>query len=92
MKVERANISGSEFIDVNLAGTEFNDVNLSKATFRDVNLSEAIFEDIALTRAVFRNINFSHVSIEDACCEGMTINGILVTDLLRVYERSREGK
>ena len=86
MKVERTNISASEFIDVNLSGTKFDDVNLSGARLHNVNLSGAQFEDIALVRATFRNINFSHVSIDEACYEGMTINGILVTELLRVYQ------
>jgi uncharacterized protein YjbI with pentapeptide repeats len=52
-------------------------------------LSEARFEDVALTRAVIRNANCSHLTIEDACYEGMLIDGILVTELLRVYRSQR---
>lgn len=43
---------------------------------------------MALTHVVIRNANCSHLSIEDACYEGMLIDGVLVTELLRVYRSS----
>ena len=81
MKIEKADIHGSEFLDVNLAG----------AKFIDVNLSGAVFDDVNLTREKFHNINCSHVSFEEACYEGMTIDGIAVTELLRVYRERAAG-
>lgn len=86
-KTENADLRGAEFINTNLGQAKFHDVNLADAQFLDVNLSGAHFEDIAFTRAVFRNVDCSHVSIEDACYEGMRIDGILVTDLLQLYRR-----
>jgi len=84
-KTENADLSGSEFTHTNLAAAQFRDVRLAGAQFVDVNLSEALLEDVNLTRTVIRNANCSHLSIEDACYEGMLIDGIPVTDLLRVY-------
>lgn len=73
-------------------GARFRDVNLSAAQFNDINLSNAVFDDVNLTRLIIRNANCSHLAITDACCEGMTIDGILVTDLLRAYQRHRENE
>jgi uncharacterized protein YjbI with pentapeptide repeats len=90
-KTENADLSGSEFIHTNLGEAQFRDVRLAGAQFVDVNLAGARFEDVALTGTVIRNANCSHLTIEEACYEGMLIDGILVTELLRVY-RSRAGK
>jgi hypothetical protein len=84
-KTENADLSGSEFINTNLSGAQFRDVRLADAHFVDVNLAGVRFEDVALTRAVIHNANCSHLTIADACYEGMRIDGILVTELLRVY-------
>ena len=32
------------------------------------------------------NVDLSHASIHNANLEGMTINGVLVTELFRVYD------
>ena len=84
-KTENADLSGSEFINTNLAGALFHDVKLEGARFVDINLRNAVFEDVALVGTKIRNANLSHVPIEDACYEGMRIDGIPVTELLRVY-------
>lgn len=84
-RTEKADLSGFEFVDTNLRGAVFSDVCLAEARFTDVNLSGSVLEDVALARAVIRNANCSHLSIEDACYEGMTIDGILVSELLRAY-------
>ena len=71
--------------DADLSRSEFRNVNLSAATFDDVSLRGASFHNVALTGATFRNICFGEVSIADANYEGMRIDGILVTELLRAY-------
>ena len=58
---------------------------LSGAKYLDVNLRDTVFENIALTRSKIRNACLGDVSIEDANYTGMRIEGILVTELLRVY-------
>ncbi|OAI57327.1 hypothetical protein AYO49_00245 [Verrucomicrobiaceae bacterium SCGC AG-212-N21] len=84
-RTENADLSGAEYVDVNLGGAQFRDVNLAGALFEDVNLKGTRFEDVALAGSVIRNADCSHVTIEDACYEGMKIDGILVTDLLQAY-------
>ena len=62
-----------------------------------MDLSESLFDDVNLSRCSFQNITLAECSIRDACLENVTIedgarydgiariNGILVTDLMRVY-------
>ncbi len=71
-------------------GSRFADVDLSDSVFADVSLRSARFDNVALTGATFRNVCLGNVSIEDANLEGMTIDGVLVSDLFRAYTRSRE--
>lgn len=88
VKTEDADLSGAQFINTNLTGARFRDVSLAKAEFVDINLAGATLDDINLAGVVIRNANCSHVSITDACYEGMRIDGILVTELLRIYRLS----
>jgi uncharacterized protein YjbI with pentapeptide repeats len=91
MKIENADLSASEFINSNLGKAQFRDVRLAEAQFVDVNLSGARFEDVSLTGVSIRNANCSHMTLEDACYEDMRIEGILVSDLLRVYREQDTG-
>ena len=68
-----------------LEGSEFHDVNLGEAKFEDVSLRGAVFHNVALTGATIRDACLGNVTIADAGYEGMKIEGILVTELLRVY-------
>ena len=70
-----------------LAGSEFVDSNLEGSSFHDVNLRHANFSDVALTGAKIQNACLGDVTIVDANYTGMRIEGILVTDLLRVYQK-----
>ena len=72
---ENASLAGSEFVNTNLEGAKFLDVNLRRAELRDV----------ALTGATIRNACLGDVDIADANYTGTRIEGILVTELLRVY-------
>lgn len=78
LDVRNSDIAESCFLNAKLCMSRFDDVNLQSTQFTNVNL--------AATR--FSNVNFSQASIEDADLTGMKINGILVSDLLRVYLRS----
>jgi len=74
-----------------LAGSAFENANLEDARFCDVNLRRAVFDDVALTGSTLRNVCLGEVTIEDANLSGMRIDGILVTDLLRVYRQQFPG-
>ena len=70
-----------------LKGAEYANVDLGDARFQDVNLGGARFEDVSGAR--ISDANCSGLAIENACYDRMTIDGILVTELLRVYEELR---
>ncbi len=68
-----------------LAESAFVDSNLERSRFHDVNLRASDFVDVDLTGSTIRDANLGDVSITDANYTGMRIDGILVTELLRVY-------
>jgi len=74
-----------DFKNTSLADATFEDVNLASARFSDVNLAKASFSNVSLAGAEFRDVNLSRVAITDADLDGMTIDGLLVTDLLRAH-------
>jgi uncharacterized protein YjbI with pentapeptide repeats len=83
-RCEHSSLAHSEFVDASLEGSRFHDVNLRSTEF----------DDVALTGAKIRNACLGDVTIADANYAGMRIEGILVTELLRVYRErglSRDG-
>lgn len=74
--------------------------NLSNSLFHNVNLTAARFDDVNMSRVEIHNVNLSHASIRNACLhdftiadanyDGMQIEGIPVSELLRVY-REQNG-
>jgi uncharacterized protein YjbI with pentapeptide repeats len=73
-----------------LVDSHFLDVDLERTAFEDVNLRGSVFRNVAFTDARFQNVCFANVDIGDANVEGMKINGILVTELLRVYVQAHQ--
>ena len=73
--------------NADLSGSSFTDVNLRAAQFADVNLSQAAFTDIDFSGSRFSNVKLSAVEIEDCDVSGMKIQGVLLSELLRVYEQ-----
>jgi len=69
----------------------FTNINLSNAKFDDVKLSGVEFHNIAFTDGSIRNACLGNLTIEDAAYDGMCIEGIPVTELLRVY-REHNGQ
>jgi uncharacterized protein YjbI with pentapeptide repeats len=84
--------SGTYLADnANLSGSVFHNVNLSGAKFDDVNLRGAEFNNVGLTNGKFHDVCLGDVAIDHASYQGMKIEGILVTELLRVY-REHHGE
>jgi uncharacterized protein YjbI with pentapeptide repeats len=48
-----------------------------------------VFEEAMLCDSVFRRVDLSGAKIEDCNLEGMTIDGVLVADLLAAYRARR---
>jgi uncharacterized protein YjbI with pentapeptide repeats len=68
---------------------EVNDADLSASSFVNVKLEDATFDDINLSGTSIHNANLSHVSITASCTAGMTIDGVLVSDLQDAYRAAR---
>jgi uncharacterized protein YjbI with pentapeptide repeats len=67
------------------------DADMFCSTFTDVGLSGAKFDDMNLSGVRISNANLTGASIVDSATDGMTINGIAVSDLLSAYRASRAG-
>lgn len=90
------NLGGAQFVDVNLASVTIQDVNLTESRFSDAKLRKSSFDDVNMLEATFVNanlggaqfvdVNLAGVTIQDANLTGMTIDGILVSDLLRAFK------
>jgi catechol 2,3-dioxygenase-like lactoylglutathione lyase family enzyme len=72
--------------DSNLANSRFSDVNLENASFQDVNLRNSRFLDVNLSGANFTDVDLSGASIVDCRVKCLTIDGVLVSELIRAYE------
>ena len=86
-----ADLSGSLFRNVNLAGSQYDNINMSGSSFEDVNMSGWRINDVNLAGLRLTRANLAGASITDSRFDGMTIDGILVTDLLYAYHATRQG-
>lgn len=53
-----------------------------------INLEPVVFKSSDLSTATFEKCNLSNVEIKDCNIKGLSIDGVLVTDLLEHYKRS----
>jgi len=73
-------LQGRNFHNVDLTGSNFGQVQLRGSNFRSVDMEGCRFADIS----------FKDVLIESSELSGMKINGILVSELLRVYQQAQK--
>jgi hypothetical protein len=102
LEVHDSDLSGSVFDDVNLSGTTVENVNLSGCSFHNVNLSGASFDDLNMSGWRVHDVNLAGLKIDKANLagasithgrmEGMTIDGILLSELLAAYHAGKSGK
>ena len=77
----KADLSGSRFEDVNMSGWTLSDVNAS-----GMRADNANFAGFHLDSA-----NLAGARLTDCRLDGMTIHGVLVTEMMRAYERTTGG-
>ncbi len=98
---QNSNISKSRFTNVNLSDTVFGDSRMNNVEICHVSLAGAFIHDTnlgwqekkeplrlercELMESSISNSNLQKVSISNCNIEGMTIDGILVTDLMHAY-------
>jgi uncharacterized protein YjbI with pentapeptide repeats len=88
LEVRKADLSGSIFDDVNLSGGDYHNVNLSGCSIDNANMSGWRVHNANLSGLKIDKANLAGASIVDGRLEGMTIEGISVTELLAFW---REG-
>jgi uncharacterized protein YjbI with pentapeptide repeats len=92
------NLSKARFHDINFSDVHFSVAQLGGTVFTDIGLPPHIeekqerqrpvtFEAATLCDSVFRKVDLSNVRIIDCNLEGMTIDGVLVTDLLKAHQQ-----
>ncbi len=82
----RCGFSGSDFEENDMSGCGFSRVNMSGTGFFESDMSGADFERVNLSGGGFSACDLSGVEISGCKLDGMTINGISVTELLRKYK------
>src|SRR5436305_2295083 len=92
---ENINLSGSRFHDINFSDVHFSAAQMGGTTFKHIGLPPGsrekqrpvTFEEATLNDSVFRKVDLSNVKLIDCNIEGMTIDGILVSELLDCHTR-----
>jgi uncharacterized protein YjbI with pentapeptide repeats len=72
--------------NADLSGSQFSNVKLEEVDFENANMRAAMFHDARLARAAFSNVDFSNVSINDSNTNGLTVDGMLLSVLIRTYQ------
>lgn len=94
------NLQKATFHNVNLTDIAVAGVNLGGASFRHIGpmpgpdgtqerQRPVTFEEAMLCDSVFRDVDLSGVTIERCNTEGMTIDGVKLSDLLAAYRAQR---
>ena len=89
------NLSGATFHDINFSDVDFSAAQIGGATFKHIGLPPGqaarqrpvTFEEMTLNDSVFRQVDLSNVQIIDCNLNGLTIDGILVTELLAAWQK-----
>lgn len=92
------NMSRVKLHDINLSDIEVSAVQMGRAKFRHVGLPPCstkstdkqrpvTFTEMDLNSSAFTLVDLSGVKIESCKTEGMTIDGIAVSDMLAAYQK-----
>ena len=92
-KFEDINLAGATFNDINFSDVVFSRAQLGGTVFKELGLPPDSpgkqrgirFEDADMNDSVFKDCNLHSARMEQCNTTGMTIDGILVSDLLAVY-------
>jgi uncharacterized protein YjbI with pentapeptide repeats len=93
------NLSGSRFHDINFSDVLFTAAQIGGTTFRHIGpppckeggqerQRPVTFEEGMLCDSTFRRMDLTDGKIVDCDVAGMTIDGILVTDLLSAWKKN----
>jgi uncharacterized protein YjbI with pentapeptide repeats len=97
-RFENINLGGAKFHDINFSDESFTAANIGGSLFKHIGpmpdkdgkmarQRSVTFEEGMLCDSIFRDIDMSGVQIIGCDLTGMTIDGILVTDLLAAWAK-----
>jgi hypothetical protein len=97
------NLSQARFHNINLSDIQVTAVQIGGATFKHIGpppdkdghqarQRPVMFEEAMLGDSTFLKVDLSNVRIIDCNIQGMTIDGILVTDLLKGFRKRSTGQ
>jgi hypothetical protein len=95
---DNVNMSKTRFNDINFSDVTFTAAQIGGTLFRHIGLPPdkngkqgrqrpVTFEEAMLCDSTFRKVDMSNVKIIDCNIEGMTIDGIRVTDMIKAYRK-----
>jgi uncharacterized protein YjbI with pentapeptide repeats len=90
---EDIDLSGARFFNINLRGADIGAVDFGGASFSCMNTGEGhprkpvVFNSIELDDCTIQNSFFRNTKLVNCDLTGMTIDGVLVTDMFKAYER-----
>ena len=88
--IAHAALTGSSFTDVCPGDSTLDNVSLANARLHDVNMTHSVIDYVNLRKAKFIDCDFANVEITKSRMNGMTIDGVPVSDALALY-RQRHG-
>jgi uncharacterized protein YjbI with pentapeptide repeats len=89
---EDVDFSGAKFFNINLRGADIGAVDFGGASFSCMNTGEdrerrpVVFNSIELDDCTIQNSFFRNTKIINCDLTGMTIDGVLVTDMVKAYK------
>lgn len=98
---ENVNMSKTRMHDINLSDLDLSAAQIGGATFKHIGpppnkegkqerQRPVTFEEAMLCDSTFRKVDLSNVKIIDCDVAGMTIDGVLVTDLIAAYKQQQK--
>jgi len=98
---DNVNLSRARFHNINFSDMQVSAAQIGGATFKHIGpppdkdgkqarQRPVTFEEAMLCDSTFRKVDMSNVKIIDCDLTGMTINGILVTDLLKEWKKRND--
>ncbi len=94
---EDTDLSGAKFFNINLRGADIGAVDFGGASFSCMNTGEghpkqpAVFNSIELDDCRIQNSFFRNTRIVNCDLTGMTIDGVLVTDMVKAYKKTNSA-
>jgi uncharacterized protein YjbI with pentapeptide repeats len=98
---DNVNLSNAMFHNINLSDIRVSAVQIGGATFKHVGpppdsdgkqqrQRPVVFEEAMLCDSTFRKVDLSNVKIIDCDIQGMTIDGVLVANLLAEHRKKHD--